>query len=121
MKFMQVEKSEKSNVQCGREVTYVFTTYRNDYYEIRKTETIFNDGDSFSTYDVIGATRDLDMPGIYIQTNWMDSDEQEYNVYVTTTSFGGKDLDFIDTYAKKLMKAVECARIIESMLEAKEL
>ena len=45
----------------------------------------------------------------------------KYKVEVSTTSFAGRDLNFIEKYAHKLMYAVGCAREIERMLNNKEL
>ena len=122
MKFINVETVENARVENGREVKRIFTTFRNSYYEIRKTETFFvESGSSYTNYDVLGLDREMEMPTIYIKSSWDCRDEQKFSVEVTTTGFGYRDLDFIDAYAKKLLKAVECARIIEGMLETKEL
>ena len=48
MKFINVETVENARVENGREVKRIFTTFRNSYYEIRKTETFF--ADSLSSY-----------------------------------------------------------------------
>ena len=113
----------KTEIECH--VTE--TTYENPFYKIVKEErqSIYLDGDIFTniSYDVFKKDGKTEMPTIYIKKDFGNKleDGVTFKVDVATTSFGGRDLDFIEDYTHKLMYAVSCAREIERMLKDKEL
>ena len=56
------------------------------------------------------------MVDVYIKSDW-GRERDSHTVQVTTTSFGGCDLDFVEQYANNLLFAVKSARELEKMLK----
>lgn len=128
-KFIQVnqEKKESKLNETTQEKT-IKTFYENHYYKIIKEErdVIYSDHNvtrKYVGYDVVMKSNETIMPEICIKNDYEKSlkDDFKYKVEVSTTSFAGRDLNFIEKYAHKLMYAVGCAREIERMLNNKEL
>lgn len=112
-KFYQVGDIEKSS---NGDMKVVF---ENAIYRVVKTvETVYH-GDvslDLTNYNVRKKKEERGISDVYIKPNW-GKKEITYIVDVTTTSFGGCDLDFVEQYANNLLFAVKSARELEKMLK----
>lgn len=113
-KFYQVGDIEKSKDGSVKTVTF-----ENDIYRITKKIETMQHGDmtfNLTNYNVHKKKEIRGISDVYIQSDWGAKDVS-YTVKVTTTSFGGCDLDFVEQYAKNLLFAVNSARELEKMLK----
>lgn len=112
-KFCQVGNIEKSS---SGDIKVVF---ENAMYRVVKTvETVHHGNVSLdvTNYNVRKKKEERGISDVYIQSDWGVKDVS-YTVKVTTTSFGGCDLDFVEQYANNLLFAVKSARELEKMLK----
>lgn len=113
-KFYQVGNIEKSS---DGDIKVVF---ENAVYRIVKTIQTVRHGDvsfDFTNYSVCKKKEEVrGVADVYIKSDF-GRERDNHTVQVTTTSFGGCDLDFVEQYANNLMFAVKSAREIEKMLE----
>jgi len=114
-KFHQVGDIEKSKDGSVKTVTF-----ENDIYRITKKIETMQHGDmtfDLTSYNVRKKKEIRGISDVYIKSDYHRDGGVEHTVGVSTTSFGGCDLDFVEQYANNLMFAVKSAREIEKMLE----
>ena len=117
IKVKQFELIEtKEQEKKGFIKSQVTKTYSNGIYKlVHKT---IGDGNDFCYSSYIVTKLDKDMPSIHAKHRYDDNNNETNEVVATvnTTCYSIGDIGFVEDVAKNLLIAVQCAKMIEDLL-----